>query len=54
MKAVVEEVMGLRRGEGDEREGRFLAECENGEAGVKGGHFSWLCPRLRQIFICYL
>lgn len=37
MKAVVEEVMGLRRGEGDEREGRFLVESENGEAGEKGG-----------------
>lgn len=39
VKAVVEEVMGLRRGEGDETEGRFLAESENGGAGEKGGDF---------------
>ena len=38
MKAVVEEVMGLRRGEGDERKGIFfLAEIENGEVGEKRG-----------------
>ncbi len=40
MKAVVEEVMGLRRGEGDETERRFLTESENGGAGEKGGDFS--------------
>lgn len=53
MKAAVEEVMGLRRGEGGETEGRFLAESENSGAGEKGEDFSWLRPCLRQTFICY-
>lgn len=41
MKAVLEEVMGLRRGEGDEKKGRFLAESDNRAAGKKewGGVF---------------
>lgn len=50
MKEVVEEVMGLRRGEGDETQERFLAESKTWEP----GDFSWLCPHLRQGFICYL
>lgn len=49
MKAVVEEVMGLRRGEGDEREVGFLAE-----SGKRGGFVLALSALEANIYLLFI